>query len=66
MTRETRKLDGEANKAEEHDSKSLRRDLSQSQSRREGPSKTGEASTERGEKQLWEKLKRMYGTLHRA
>lgn len=63
MTRETRKLDGEANKAEEHDGKSLRRDLSQSQSRREGPSKTGEASTE---KQLWEKLKRMYGILHRA
>mgnify|MGYP001854550088 CR=1 FL=1 len=66
MTRETRKLDGEAKEAEEHDGKSLGRDLTQSQSKREGPGKTGEAGTERGEKQLWEKLKRLYGTLHRA
>lgn len=60
MTRETRKLDGEANKAEEHDGKSLGRDLSQSQSWREGPGKTGEASTEgeetavrKTEKDIW-------------
>jgi len=47
MTRETRKLDGEAKEAEEHDGKSLGRDLTQSQSKREGPGKTGEAGTEK-------------------
>ena len=48
MTRETRKPDGKANEAEEHDfGKSLERDLAQRQSGRERAGKTGEAGMER-------------------
>lgn len=48
MTRETRKPDGKANEAEEHNfGRRLERDLAQEQSGRERADKTGKAGTER-------------------